>query len=91
MRAIARLVGKQMLHIQAGLRAFEDNWSIHDEDMRPTGNPANYGCLRRSLGRNSSQLLILPASEGPRCSSSAKYPVPLRTNAVPFALKRHAP
>lgn len=50
-RAIARLVGKQMLHIQAGLRAFEDNWSIHDQDMTPMGSGANYGCLRRSLPR----------------------------------------
>lgn len=35
MRAIGRLVGQPMLHVQARLGAFEDNLPVHDQDMTP--------------------------------------------------------
>ena len=49
MRTIGRLIGQPMLHVQARLGAFEDNLSVHAQDMTPRRASWNYGCLRRSV------------------------------------------
>lgn len=43
MRAIGRRVVEPVLHVHAGLRAFEEDMAVHDRHMMATRDFRNYG------------------------------------------------